>query len=453
MSNQNIKKSSRYLAVDILNKVEASQAFSNIVLNDVLKQNKLSPEDTRFLTELVYGVIQNKLKLDYQLNPFIRKQKKIDGWVMQLLRISLYQITLLDKIPMHAIVNEAVNIAKVRGNRGISGFVNGVLRAIERQGVRSVSDISDPIEKLSIMYSYPEWIVTLLSEEVGMEETEKILDSLSDKARLSLRVNTTLMSLESVQKQLELEGFETEKSKVSENGLICLRGLPVKSSLFKDGIITIQDESSMLVAEALQVESGDAVLDACAAPGGKTTHIATYLDKSQGGQVTALDLHEKKIRKIRENADRLGFADIIITNAMDARKAAETFENESFDKILIDAPCSGLGLMRRKPDIRYQKKLTDIQALQKVQLDILTSVAPLLKKGGRLVYSTCTITRKENDDVVEAFLSEQSSFEIEPVYRKNTEIRLSDNGFLHLYPHRYHTDGFFIASLRKTLSV
>lgn len=453
MSNKKIKQSSRYLAVEILDKVEASQAFSNIVLNDVLRQNQLSPEDTRFLTELVYGVIQNKLKLDYQLDPFIRKQKKIDGWVMQLLRVSLYQITLLDKVPMHAIVNEAVNIAKIRGNRGISGFVNGVLRATERKGVRSADDISDPINKLSIKYSYPEWIVTLLSEEVGMEETEKILDSLSDKARLSLRVNTTLKSVEAVQKQLDLEGFETEKSKVSDNGLICLRGLPVHSSLFKDGIITIQDESSMLVAEALQVEAGDAVLDACAAPGGKTTHIATYLDKNKGGQVTALDLHEKKIRKIRENADRLGFADIIITNAMDARKAAETFEHESFDKILIDAPCSGLGLMRRKPDIRYQKKLSDIHALQKVQLEILTSVAPLLKKGGRLVYSTCTITRKENDDVVKAFLSEQPSFEIEPVYRKNTDIKLSDDGFLHLYPHRYHTDGFFIASLRKTQSV
>jgi 16S rRNA (cytosine967-C5)-methyltransferase len=453
LSNKKIKQSSRYLAVEILDKVEASQAFSNIVLNDVLRQNQLSPEDTRFLTELVYGVIQNKLKLDYQLDPFIRKQKKIDGWVMQLLRVSLYQITLLDKVPMHAIVNEAVNIAKIRGNRGISGFVNGVLRAIERKGVRSADDISDPINKLSIKYSYPEWIVTLLSEEVGMEETEKILDSLSDKARLSLRVNTTLKSVEAVQKQLELEGFETEKSKVSDNGLICLCGLPVHSSLFKDGIITIQDESSMLVAEALQVEAGDAVLDACAAPGGKTTHIATYLDKNKGGQVTALDLHEKKIRKIRENADRLGFADIIITNAMDARKAAETFEHESFDKILIDAPCSGLGLMRRKPDIRYQKKLSDIHALQKVQLEILTSVAPLLKKGGRLVYSTCTITRKENDDVVKAFLSEQPSFEIEPVYRKNTNIKLSDDGFLHLYPHRYHTDGFFIASLRKTQSV
>ena len=450
MSNQKIKQSSRYLAVEILDKVEASQAFSNIVLNDVLRQNQLSPEDTRFLTELVYGVIQNKLKLDYQLDPFIRKQKKIDGWVMQLLRVSLYQITLLDKIPMHAIVNEAVNIAKVRGNRGITGFVNGVLRAIERKGVRSAEDISEPIKKMTIMYSYPEWIVTLLSEEVGMEETEQILDSLSDKARLSLRVNTTLKSVEDVQRQLELEGFETEKSKVSANGLICLRGLPVHSSLFKDGVITIQDESSMLVAEALQIEAGDAVLDACAAPGGKTTHIATYLDKTKGGQVTALDLHEKKIRKIRENADRLGFADIIITNAMDARKAAEAFEHESFDKILIDAPCSGLGLMRRKPDIRYQKRLSDINALQKVQLDILTSVAPLLKKGGRLVYSTCTITRKENDDVVEAFLSEQPSYEIEPVYRNNSSIKLSENGFLHLYPHRYHTDGFFIASLRKT---
>lgn len=448
MTTTNLKNSSRFIAVGILEKIEKNQSFSNLLLNEAVKNRDLSDQDRGLLTELVYGVIQNKLLLDYQLEPFIRNPKKVENWVTQLLRLSLYQMTQLDKVPTHAIVNEAVRIAKHRGHKGISGFVNGVLRSIDRQGVRSPEEISDPVTHLSIKYSYPKWIIELLIEEVGKEETEKIAQSLSTRAKVSLRVNTTLKPMEQVIEQLSQEGYKVRESKVARDGLVCENGLPVNSDLFKNGTITVQDESSMLVAEATQVSGSDRILDACAAPGGKTTHMATYLNAAEGS-IVALDLSKSKLKKVDENAERLGVSTKIETMALDARKSGEVFDAQSFDKILVDAPCSGLGLMRRKPDIRYQKTLEDIYSLQKVQLDILNNVAPLLKKGGRLLYSTCTITLKENNEVIAAFLKENPEFIIEPVYTHKEMVKLSKEGFVNLYPHYFDTDGFFIASLKK----
>ena len=448
MTTTNLKNSSRFIAVGILEKIEKNQSFSNLLLNEAVKNRDLSDQDRGLLTELVYGVIQNKLLLDYQLEPFIRNPKKVENWVTQLLRLSLYQMTQLDKVPTHAIVNEAVRIAKHRGHKGISGFVNGVLRSIDRQGVRSPEEISDPVTHLSIKYSYPKWIIELLIEEVGKEETEKIAQSLSTRAKVSLRVNTTLKPMDQVIEQLSQEGYKVRESKVARDGLVCENGLPVNSDLFKNGTITVQDESSMLVAEATQVSGSDRILDACAAPGGKTTHMATYLNAAEGS-IVALDLSKSKLKKVDENAERLGVSTKIETMALDARKSGEVFDAQSFDKILVDAPCSGLGLMRRKPDIRYQKTLEDIYSLQKVQLDILNNVAPLLKKGGRLLYSTCTITLKENNEVIAAFLKENPEFIIEPVYTHKEMVKLSKEGFVNLYPHYFDTDGFFIASLKK----
>lgn len=445
----NQRQTSRFLAVSLLEKVEKNQSFSNILLSETVDSTSLSKEDRALLTELVYGVIQNKRLLDYQLDPFIKNQKKIENWVRQLLRISVYQMTRLDRIPVHAIVDEAVQIAKIKGHKGVSGFINGVLRNVARKGVRTPDSISDPIEKLAIKYSYPEWIIELLNEEIGLDETEQIVQSLSSKSKVSLRVNSNAASKESIIEELTEAGFKITKSTVAKDGLICHNGLPVHTEAFKKGFITIQDESSMLVAEAMGVEESDLVLDACAAPGGKTVHMASYLRAEVNGKIIALDLHKNKIKKITENSVRLGVSDVVEAQALDARKSPEVFEAESFDKILVDAPCSGLGLMRRKPDIRYQKTLDDIYSLQKVQLEILNSVSSLVKKGGRLIYSTCTITRKENDEVVERFVKENPDFVVEPVSVSHTDLKLSDKGYLHLYPHLYGTDGFFIASLRK----
>lgn len=449
MKKSKMNQNSRYLAMTVLEKVEKQQAFSNLLLNDVLNAKELTAADRAFLTELVYGVIQNKIKLDYMLEPFIGRQKKIDGWVRQLLRLSLYQMTVLDRVPTHAAVDEAVQIAKYRGHKGISGFVNGVLRAVDRKGVRDPQSIPEWLLRMSVTYSYPEWIVSLLEEEVGREQTEELLHSLSSRAKVSIRVDTRRQTVEEVARKLAEEGFETVASEVSDQVLICQNGLPVHSTLFTEGVITVQDESSALVAESMQLSPADQVLDACAAPGGKTAHIASYLSSEAGGKVTALDLHEKKVKKITENVERLRVLDVVETRAMDARQAGSVFDPRSFDRILVDAPCSGLGLMRRKPDIRYQKKPEDISSLQKVQLAILDAVAPLVKKGGQLTYSTCTITRKENGEVVQQFLQSHPEFEKQTVHTSMNLDKAESDGMLHLYPHYYQTDGFFIASLKR----
>lgn len=442
--------SSRYLAVELLEKIEIDEAYSNLALRKTIEENELSKEERSLLTELVYGVIQRKMTLDYQLDPFIKKQKNIENWVIQVLRMSLYQMEYLDRIPAHAILNEAANIARVRGHRGIVGLVNGVLRNIQRRGVRNPAEISSLNERLSIQYSLPVWLIDEFIEELGEEEAEKLAASLNERPKLSLRVNLKKISREDAIKELTKEDYRVEASTVSPSGINVNNGVPVESELFKEGFLAVQDESSMLVAPALNVEPNHYVLDACAAPGGKTMHIATsYLDAAKNGRIDALDIHEHKIRLIEENAKRHHVEDLVHAKQMDARTLLNHYEEETFDRVLVDAPCSGLGLMRRRPEIRYNKTVKDIESLQTLQLDILTEASKTLKTGGELVYSTCTITRLENQDVVEAFLKENGTFALVSLDNITDDIKTNPDGTISIYPHQYGTDGFFISKLRK----
>ncbi len=445
-----IKKSSRYLALDILEQIEQEGAYSNLLLREVINETEISKEESNLLTELVYGVLQNRLLLDYQLEPFIKKQKKMESWVKQLLRLSLYQMTLLDRIPDHAIINEAANVAKVKGHRGVVGLVNGVLRNIQRTGVKDPTKIRQTNERLSIQYSLPLWLVDKFIEQLGPEETEALAQTFSNKAKLSVRVNTKKIARTDAIKELKKEGFDASLSEISPYGIIIHQGVPVHSRLFKEGYLAIQDESSMLVAPALNVEPHHQVLDACAAPGGKTMHIATsFLEADKQGKVTALDIHEHKIQLIQSNANRLQVENVVEAKQLDAREVANVFGVEVFDRILIDAPCSGLGLMRRRPEIRYNKSKEDILSLQQLQLEILNSASQSLKVGGELIYSTCTITQTENQDVVKQFLEENDSFEQIRIEQTNDVLQLSEDGSLTIYPHQYHTDGFYIARFKK----
>ncbi len=434
----------------ILEKVNTKGAFSNIVLNQTIEKNALSREESNLLTELVYGVIQRKRTLDYTLEPLLNPKKKLEDWVLELLRLSVYQLHYLERVPDHAVLNEAVNIAKSRGHKGIAGLVNGVLRNVLRSEKPDFKKITDPVKRLGIQYSLPDWMIETTIQQIGIEETEKYAQSLSEKSKVSLRINQKQISTKEAIEQLTAEGYEVSESIVSPQGLISESGLPAKSALFKSGKITIQDESSMLVAPALQLEVGDKVLDACAAPGGKTTHIASYLDAERGGEVLALDLHAHKIKLIEENAKRQNVDGVVNAKNIDARKISEQVSTESFDKILVDAPCSGLGLMRRKPEIRYSKTTEDLKSLQKIQIDILSHMAPLLKANGRLVYSTCTITPEENEQVIQAFLEEHPEFTVEPVFLENKNLKLDADNMFRLYPHEFQTDGFFICTLVKS---
>lgn len=441
-------ETARSLAVDALTRV-AGGAYSNLQLEKIIDRSSLNDADRRLLTNLVYGTIQHQLTLEYYLDAFVKPNQKLQPWVKMTLLVALYQMLYLDRVPNWAIFDEAIQLAKERGHEGIRRFVTGVLHAVDREGVPDVSQIADPTERLSVTYSMPQWLVTTLQQPLGEAKTESILKTINQPAAQSVRVNTAVTTVDAAIQALEAVGYTVDVSTVSGDGLR-VDGHPANhSELFENGQLTIQDESAMLPVEALQVQPGDQVLDACAAPGGKTTQIAAALDPQAGGQVTALDLHAKKVKLIAQNAARLRVADRVNAMALDARKVDDEFADDTFDKILVDAPCSGIGLVRRKPEIRYDKTPEDSQHLQKIQLAILDAVSKKLKPQGLLVYSTCTILDTENADVVASFLQTHPNFEaVRVTTTRNVKAdRTTDT--LSIYPDDFDTDGFFVSALRR----
>lgn len=450
MTNSSQKKTARYLALESLEKVLTSGAYSNLQLNQVIEKNNLADNDRRLLTNLVYGVIQHRLTLEYWLEPFT-KGKKIDDWVKALLMMAIYQYHYLDKVPDWAVTDESIKLAKQRGHEGIRKFVTAILHRILREGLTDFNQIASETTRASIEYSVPEWLITELINQYGTEKMIEIVQSLNQPANQSLRINTRLTDKEEVSRQLYEADLDFRDSQVAENALVLEHGVIANTEAFKNGEITIQDESAMLAVENMHLQPSFRVLDACAAPGGKTVQIAAELDADAGGQVTALDIHQHKIKLIESNAKRLAVNDVVKAIDLDARKVDEKFTDESFDAILIDAPCSGFGLIRRKPEIRYEKQLSDSYNLQKIQLEILAAVAPKIKKNGIITYSTCTILRQENDDVVNQFLANHPEFTLE---RTQTNLNLKDDrqsDTLTILPSDYGSDGFFVSSLRRTM--
>ena len=430
-------ETARSLALAVLEDVFNNQAYSNIALNKHLKGSQLSAADKGLVTEIVYGTVARKLTLEWYLSHFIEDRDKLDNWLYILLLLSAYQLRYLDKIPNHAVVNEAVELAKAR-KKGSEKLVNAVLRRILREGWPDIDSIKRKNKRDSIAYSLPVWIVSKLKEEYGEERAQAIFKSLLVRNKASIRV-TDLSRKEEIKAVLE-----ANDSPLSPSSLVKEQGHFAGHDLFSEGAITIQDESSQLVAPTLDLQGHEQVLDACAAPGGKTAHMASYLTS---GKVTALDLYDHKLDLIQENAERLGVADRVQTQKLDARKVHEFFEKDSFDKILVDAPCSGIGLLRRKPDIKYNKETADFTSLQEIQLEILGSVCQTLRKGGIITYSTCTIVSEENFQVVEAFLESHPEFEQVKLEHECKDI-LKD-GCILITPELYGSDGFFISQFRK----
>ncbi|CBZ01194.1 rRNA-specific 5-methylcytidine transferase [Streptococcus oralis Uo5] len=430
-------ETARNLALAVLEDVFVNQAYSNIALNKHLKGSQLSAPDKGLVTEIVYGTVARKLTLEWYLSHFIEDRDKLDNWLYILLLLSAYQLRYLDKIPNHAVVNEAVEIAKAR-KKGSEKLVNAVLRRILREGWPDIATIKRKNKRDSIAYSLPVWLVSKLKEEYGEERAQAIFKSLLVRNKASIRV-TDLSRKEEIKAVLE-----ATDSPLASTGLVKEQGHFAGHDLFFEGAITIQDESSQLVAPTLDLQGDEQVLDACAAPGGKTAHMASYL---RTGQVTALDLYDHKLDLIQENVERLGVADRVQTKKLDARKVHEFFGRDSFDKILVDAPCSGIGLLRRKPDIKYNKETADFTSLQEIQLEILGSVCQTLRKGGIITYSTCTIVSEENFQVVEAFLESHPEFEQVKLEHECKDI-LKD-GCILITPELYGSDGFFISQFRK----
>lgn len=435
----------RDAALSMLIDIEKNQAYSNLLLHKTIEKYAINDKDRSLLTELTYGPLQYKMTLDYYLEPFVRG--KLDGWVRQLLRMSLYQIVYLTRIPPHAVVHEAVEIAKRRGHRRIAPTVNGILRSVLRVGVRSVNDIQDPIERLAIETSHPMWLIERWVAQYGEDVARDIAHANNRQPNFTFRVNEARTTVPEVVEALEKEGIQTRPGEVIEECLISESGNPANTSVYRDGFITIQDESSMLPVQAMELTEGLKVLDMCAAPGGKTTHIAEKMNDR--GEVYAHDMHDHKVKLIDKNAKRLQLSSIQ-TRSGDSRKLLDVYGEDFFDRILLDAPCSGFGVIRRKPEIKYTKTAADVEQLSNIQFDLLTTAADLLKEDGILVYSTCTIDEKENEGMVKRFLAAHPNMMLAPLNTlASTDHLHVDNGTLQVLPQQFDGDGFFVAAFKK----
>lgn len=446
-SQKQLKKNLRWHSLVLLDKIENHHEFSNVTIDEFLKDTPLEERDNRLVVQIVYGVIQNKLTIDHYLAPFIAG-KKLDDWVLTLLRLSIYQLVYLDRIPSHAVVNEAVQIAKTNGHGGVGNFVNAILRRFIRTELPDINQIDNEIEKLSIKNSVAPWIVEYFLQEQDSTSVSEMLESLKAVPFISARVNTDQKTRTEVIDSLYEEGYDVVESELSPVGIRSMSGNLIHSTAFKNGWLTIQDESSMLVAPLGNIQGDELILDACAAPGGKATHIASLL---KTGHLTALDLSEPKIQRVHDHVERLGLSERVTLKIQDASEFEPTDE-QLYDIIYLDAPCSGLGLMRRKPEIKYDKTYEDVKELANIQTNILNHVSTLLKPGGQLIYSTCTMTREENEDVIDDFLKHHHDFIHSPIQAESDDIKdnlITEQGNIRVWPQQYQTDGFFIARIIK----
>ncbi|MGL4345757.1 MAG: 16S rRNA (cytosine(967)-C(5))-methyltransferase RsmB [Cellulosilyticaceae bacterium] len=441
-------KSIRESIVDLLVKMEQDETYMQLLLKKELMAFEV--KDRSLMTEIIYGTIKYRLRLDYIINQFSKTPiKKMKPLVRNILRMTVYQLLFLDKIPASAAINEAVKIVNRRKMNNLSGFVNGVLRTIDRER----NEIKYPSREecfnqyLSVYYSIPEWMIVLWEEAYGGETTERICQSLNEKAEVCIRVNTLRSSYAEVMTLLQKEGILVETGKLLPEESLMLKGTGAIAELesFKQGLWTVQDESAMLVAHVVDPKPGECVLDMCSAPGGKSTHMAALMQNE--GTLVSTDIHAHKIEIIEKNAKRLGITCIDAVLQDGTQFKADW--KECFDRILLDAPCSGLGIIKRKPDIRYSKTLEDLTSIFEIQKQLAAVAKGYLKPGGILVYSTCTISPKENEQMVD-YIEKKLGLELESLECYIPEVlKPYENRGLQILPFVADSDGFFIARFRK----
>ena len=447
-ANKKIKKdTARQIALEVICAVIDGGAYANIALNKTLRTKKTDDRDRRFITELVYGTIKAKGTLDWLLSQLsARPLAKIDKVILNILRMGLYQIFYLDKVPASAACNESTELAKAASHAGAAKFVNGILRSAVRgreAGTLLFSDKSaDAALNLALTKLHPLWLKHWL-KQFGEEETEKLLDYNNLPPVLSLRTNTLKTTRSSLLEVLQTAGFEAAPSKWCEEGIICTKTAGLSALMEKaPDAFYMQDESSMLVAHAVCPQPGMTVLDLCAAPGGKTTHIAQLMQNK--GRIYACDIHPHKMELIKENAVRLGI-DIIEPVLMDASVFKPEWA-DSADCVLVDAPCSGFGVLRRRAEARWRKNKKDLKVFPPLQKAILQNAARYVKPGGRLVYSTCTLEQAENNLLVSEFLKANTEFEYAGFRHPLTGETINE---LQLLPQRDNVDGFYICVMRR----
>ncbi len=437
------KKGARRAAFRVLNRVEASDAYADIAL--VAELREMGAQDAALSTELVYGVLRWKIRLDFTVGLFSSiRTEKLEHRVLNALRLGAYQLLFLSKIPASAAINESVEL--VKPDRKKAGFVNAILRKIDSERERISIPGDDQVRHISIAWSHPEWMVRRWAQRYGIEETIELCKAGQGVPPRTIRVNTLATTRERLLEEFLSEGFDAVPTRFSPFGIEARGGGPLNAM---DKRYYIQDEASQIIPLMLAPEPGERVMDACSAPGGKATHMAQLMGNR--GVIYALDKHEARLRPIEESASRLG-ATIIKTAAADAARPIGVAEKGPLDAILCDAPCSGLGVLRRAPDSKYRRSVQDIAGLAIVQRALLDNLSGYLKKGGRLVYSTCTFEPEETDDIVSDFLERHTDFRLEDASRvlpESCRELVDEKGILRTFPHRHGMDGFFGARLRR----
>lgn len=416
----------RKLALQAIERVIYKGGYANIVINEYLNKYELDDNDRRLFTKLVLGTVERRITLAYYLEPFLRKKQK--PLINCLLLMSVYQLVYLN-IPEHVVVNESVKIANST-DRMIGNFINAVLRNFLRAELRTFDNL-DEIQKLSVEYSYPTWLVAYLLKDYDYETVSKILAFNDEVKSDAVRINNLKTNYDEVVKVLDKEKIEYQISDLVNDGLIINKSM-VNHPLFKEGKITVQDIASQMVTEVTSPEENSLVIDLCSAPGGKTAHLAAWMNNT--GTIYACDIHPHKIKLMEKNFKRLGVENVKL-QLIDAREVYKVVKEESFDYVVCDMPCSGLGVMSHKCDLKYNITYQAIEDIIKLQREILVASYPLIKKGGYLTVSTCTINKSENEEQIEYLLKKFPDLQVE---YQNT-----------ILPFEYNTDGFFICKLKK----
>ena len=416
----------RKLAYSILNSVYKDKGFVNLLLNNALNESNLKPNDKGLVTNIVYGVLQNSMYLDYVIRHYC-VDKKVDARMRTLLKCAFYQMYFMDKIPNYALVNETVEIAKSELGLQASKFANAVLNnAIRNPFTLKQSDFKDELSYLCMKYSHPEWLIRMIGKHYGMDKAMSYMKSNVTPPPLSLRVNTLKTSVEEM---LKVPYFK--KGNLSPVGLFYTGDEPIGNvKEFLEGLVTVQDESGQMVAEIMDPKENCSILDMCAAPGSKTFHMASKIQNK--GKIVAIDLYEHRIQLLKNQIKRLG-ATSVIPVCFDSTKLLEKYQEESFDYVLLDAPCSGYGVVRRKPDLLVNIDQKDLDGILSLQKELIDVAVKLVKKQGTLVYSTCTLNKKENESQVEYLLNKYPNFKV-------VEQRV-------IFPDEFDSDGFFICKL------
>lgn len=448
----------REIALNILVKIDHKKGYINIILNNLLEKNKVSVRDAAFINEITYGVVRNRNKLDWVISQFsIKDLADTPIWIRNILRMCVYQLLFLDKVPDYAVCNESVQLAKKYGNPKVAKFVNSISRNIirDRKNICWPDKDKETALYISVVYSHPHWIIERWLKRFGFKDTIEICEANNKIPSLVIRTNTLKISRSDLKKILEKENVSVEEGIFTEEALY-IKGLPniTKFPAYKEGLFQIQDEVSILVSHLVNPLLGEFIIDVCSAPGGKTTHFAQLMNNN--GTILAFDTNKTRLSMVEDNCQRLGI-NIVKTQLNDVTKLNINYINKA-DKVLVDVPCSGLGVLRRKPDLKWQTfNLKRFQKLSKLQGEILSTASNYVKVGGRLIYSTCSTEPEENEEIVSKFLDKNHNFELEDLSDFIKERRLkvyksNQKKFFQIYPglSDLDLDGFFmIKMIRK----